>query len=65
MAKRSSREAEPRDPLDQVMFTLDAEQTSAFLKVMNNPPSANEALKALMKRAPVRGEGTEIEDTDI
>lgn len=50
------------DPLDQVIFPLDEEQTRKFLEIMDNPPPANDALKALMKRTPPWGDRTQIED---
>lgn len=63
MTKKLSREAEPADdPLDQVIFQLGEEQTRKFLEIMNDPPPANDALKALMKRTPPWGERTQIED---
>jgi uncharacterized protein (DUF1778 family) len=36
--------------LDQRVFTLNAEQSLAFVDVLDNPPKATDALKALMKR---------------
>ena len=36
--------------LDQRVFALDPKQSAAFAKVLDNPPKANDALKALMRR---------------
>lgn len=64
MTKKSSHDAKSSDdPLDQVVFPLDEEQTRKFLEIMDSPPAANDALKALMKRTTIWDERTEIEDT--
>jgi uncharacterized protein (DUF1778 family) len=39
--------------LDQRLFILDADKYEAFLSALDNPPSANKALKALMRRQPL------------
>jgi uncharacterized protein (DUF1778 family) len=39
--------------LDQRLFVLDSEKYDAFLTVLDNPPLAGPALKALMKRRPL------------
>lgn len=39
--------------LDQRLFSLDAQQSAAFLHALDHPPPAGEALKALMKRRPL------------
>ena len=63
MTKKRSPEAEPADdPLDQVIFPLDDEQTREFLEIMQGPPPATDTMKALMKGTPPRGERTQIEN---
>jgi len=39
--------------LDQRLFVLDAEKYDAFVAVLDHPPAAGPALKALMKRQPL------------
>jgi uncharacterized protein (DUF1778 family) len=39
--------------LDQRLFVLDADKYDAFVSVLDNPPPAGPALKALMKRRPL------------
>lgn len=39
--------------LDQRLFVLDADRYDEFLQVLDNPPEAGPALKALMKRKPL------------
>ena len=39
--------------LDQRVFKLNEKQTEEFLDILMNPPRANEALKALMRRRPI------------
>jgi uncharacterized protein (DUF1778 family) len=34
--------------LDQLIFVLDADQHEAFVHVLDNPPSPNDALKELL-----------------
>jgi uncharacterized protein (DUF1778 family) len=41
-------------PLDQRLFVLDADKYDAFVSVLDSPPPAGPALKALMKRRPLR-----------
>lgn len=38
--------------LDQRVFALDPEESTAFAEVLDNTPKPNDALKALMKRPP-------------
>ena len=40
------------DPLDQVIFELNEEQTSELSAVLADPPMANEAMRELMARTP-------------
>ena len=63
MTKKRSPEAEPADdPLDQVFFPLDDEQTREFLEIMQDPPPATDTMKALMKGTPPWGERAQIEN---
>jgi uncharacterized protein (DUF1778 family) len=39
--------------LDQRLFAFDAEQSAAFLRVLDHPPRAGAKLKALMQRRPL------------
>ncbi len=39
--------------LDQRLFVLDADQHTAFMRALDNPPLAGAKLKALMKRRPL------------
>jgi uncharacterized protein (DUF1778 family) len=39
--------------LDQRLFVLDAKKYDAFVSMLDNPPQAGPALKALMKRRPL------------
>lgn len=52
----------PEDPLDKVVFPLDAEQTRWLSEVLANPPKANVTLKDLMKRVPSWTRETEISE---
>lgn len=52
----------PEDPLDKVVFPLDAEQTRWFVEVLANPPRANTALRNLMKRVPRWKRETDISE---
>lgn len=52
----------PEDPMNKVVFPLDAKQTRWFSEVLANPPKANTALKNLMKRVPQWKRETDISE---
>lgn len=60
---KDKQRAEPLDPLDQVIFELDAEQTAEFLRVLRDPLPASDALKAIMQRTPSWRRGSVISES--
>jgi uncharacterized protein (DUF1778 family) len=51
MSKNVEDRAEPAyDPLDQVTFALDVEQSRSLADLLANPPPGNQALRDLMAR---------------